>query len=281
VGRQVIDRCFAEKYVKYYRQGRVRAIADVDTADIADCHRELLKSFDVRANLVMPVAYQDQLWGLLIAHHCRGPRPWQETEVALLGQLAVQAAIAIHQGELYKRLEVTNRELRKLSAQDRLTQLANRHRFDQKLQEEWLRLARSQSPLALLICDVDFFKRYNDTYGHLAGDRCLQRVANVLQAAAQRPGDLVARYGGEEFVIVMPETDLSGAGLLAERIQAALAKLAIPHGSSPLQQVTLSIGLASQIPQTATAPEALIKQADRELYRAKMAGRNQVKGNHS
>lgn len=276
LGLQIVDKCFAEKYVKYYRQGRVRAIEDVNTADIADCHRDFLKGLDVRANLVMPVAYQDQLWGLLIAHHCRGPRPWQQDEVALLGQLAVQAAIAIHQGELYQQLEISNRELQKLSSQDRLTQIANRHRFDQRLQEEWLRLKRSQEPLSLIICDIDYFKLYNDTYGHPAGDRCLQQVAKVLSNAAQRPGDLAARYGGEEFVVLMADTDAAGAHLVAERIQEELKRLAIPHGASPLQRVTLSLGIACQVPDSETSPERLIQQADGELYRAKAAGRNQI-----
>lgn len=277
IHQQIIDRCFAEKYVKYYRQGRVRAIEDIETADIAECHRELLRRYQVRANLVMPVAYQDQLWGLLIAHHCQEPRAWQQQEVSLLGQLAVQAAIAIHQGELYQQLELTNRELQKLSMQDRLTQVANRHCFDQRLQEEWQRLQQAPAPLSLIFGDIDYFKHYNDFYGHPAGDRCLQAVARVLKAAVRRPGDFIARYGGEEFVLVLPETDINGAYLVAQRIQQQLAQLNLPHGGSPLGQVTLSVGIACQMPQTGQAATQLVQQADQQLYAAKAAGRNAIK----
>ncbi|MGB6017336.1 MAG: diguanylate cyclase, partial [Nodosilinea sp.] len=276
LGHCIEDTCFSSEYVKYYRQGRVRAIEDVTTAGIADCHRDMLLGLGVRANLVLPVAYQDHLWGLLIAHHCRGTRLWRQDEVKLLGHLAVQSAIAIHQGELYQQLKLSNRALQKLSSQDRLTQLANRGRFDQKLREEWQRLARTQAPLALVMCDIDHFKQYNDTYGHPAGDRCLQQVAAVLQSAVQRPGDLVARYGGEEFVLLLPETDGDGASYITDQIQQALAVLAIPHGGSPLQQVTLSCGIACQVPQSSAPPSRLLQQADDALYQAKSAGRNQT-----
>lgn len=276
LGEYIQDNCFPDEYVKYYRQGRVRAIDDVETADIADCHREMLTQFQVRANLVVPIAYQDQLWGLLIAHHCRDVRQWQADETELLCQLASQAAIAIHQGELYKQLETMNRELRKLSARDSLTGLANRHRFDQHLQQEWQRLQRARSSLSLVFCDIDYFKQYNDTYGHLAGDRCLQQVAEVLQTAAHRPADLVARYGGEEFAIILPDTEKEGAMLVAERIRQSLALMAIPHGGSPVKQLTLSMGIAHQIPNGLASPEILIRQADEGLYRAKAAGRDRV-----
>lgn len=276
LGTHIEDTCFSTEYVKYYRQGRVRAIEDITTAGIADCHRDMLSGFAVRANLVMPVAYQDQLWGLLIAHHCRSTRTWHQDEVELLGQLAVQSAIAIHQGELYQQLELSNRELQKLSSQDRLTQLANRGCFDQRFREEWQRLCRTPAPLAVILCDIDHFKQYNDTYGHPAGDRCLKQVATVLQNAAQRPGDLAARYGGEEFIILLPETDLAGARLVADRIQQELKDLALPHGHSSLQRVTLSCGVACQTPRQSAFPSELLQQADDALYRAKTAGRNQV-----
>jgi diguanylate cyclase (GGDEF)-like protein len=276
LGEYIQDNCFPDEYVKYYRQGRVRAIDNVETASIADCHREMLKQFQVRANLVVPIAYQDQLWGLLVAHHCRDVRQWQDDETELLCQLANQAAIAIHQGELYKQLETMNRELRKLSARDSLTGLANRHRFDQHLQQEWQRLQRTRSPLSLVFCDIDYFKQYNDTYGHLAGDRCLQQVAEVLQTAAHRPADLVARYGGEEFAIILPDTEKEGAMLVAERIRQSLALMAIPHGGSPVRQLTLSMGIACQIPNGLASPEMLIRQADEGLYQAKVAGRDRV-----
>ena len=277
MGQWIGDNCFSEKYVKLYRQGRVRAIEDIETADIADCHRDLLRSLDIRANLVMPVAYQDQLWGLLIAHHCRGPRCWQQSELDLLGQLAVQAAIAIRQGELYQHLEVANQQLQKLSMLDGLTQIANRNCFDHQLQVEWDRLQRAQEPLSLIMCDIDYFKQYNDTYGHPAGDHCLQQIAKILRKAVNRPGDLVARYGGEEFVALLPETSLAGAKVVAERIQQRLNRLAIAHGGSSMGQVSLSLGLACQVPQPSVLPEDLIKRADEGLYQAKAAGRNTIR----
>lgn len=280
-GRQIANNCFSEKYVKLYRQGRVRAIEDVDTADIADCHRDMLRSLDIRANLVLPVVYQDQLWGLLIAHHCRGPRPWHQTELDLLGQLAVQSAIAIHQGELYQRLELANQQLQKLSILDGLTQVANRNCFDHRLQVEWDRLQRLQAPLSLILCDIDYFKQYNDNYGHPAGDRCLKKIAKILRQAVRQPGDLVARYGGEEFVLLLPETSLAGAKIVAERIQQKLSHLAIPHGGSLLKKVTLSLGLACQVPRQSSLPEHLVEQADVGLYLAKAAGRDPIRtGGH-
>jgi diguanylate cyclase (GGDEF)-like protein len=174
-------------------------------------------------------------------------------------------------------LQQANAELQRLAHQDGLTEVANRRRFDQHLEQEWLRLTREQSYLSLLMCDIDFFKNFNDTYGHLEGDRCLQRVAGVLRQSARRPADLVARYGGEEFAILMPNTDTAGAAAIAEQIRLHVAKLAIPHEDSAIAaHVTISIGVATLQPRPNSEPAILITSADYALYRAKELGRNRV-----
>lgn len=178
---------------------------------------------------------------------------------------------------LTRRLDEANRELIRLSSVDGLTGISNRRQFDEFLAREWSRGVRGASPMSLLMCDVDFFKQYNDHYGHPAGDECLKTVARVLKTGVHRPADMVARYGGEEFVVVLPDTDAAGAQSVAEELRAALENLAIPHEGSSLGLVTISIGVACSVPQhkSGTA-EQLIADADAALYLAKQAGRNQV-----
>lgn len=168
-------------------------------------------------------------------------------------------------------------ELQNLATIDGLTQIPNRRRFDEYLNQEWDRLTREQEPLSLLLCDVDFFKRYNDTYGHQAGDSCLRIVAQTISRTAKRTSDLVARYGGEEFTIILPKTNLSGAIAIAETIQQQIENLHIPHPQSDVSEfVTVSIGIASQIPSRNDSVDNLIAKADRALYLAKARGRNRV-----
>ena len=158
---------------------------------------------------------------------------------------------------------------------DGLTGVANRRRFDEVLQIEWHRCRRSSKPLTLLMLDIDHFKRYNDHYGHQAGDACLQQVAAVLKAAMQRACDLVARYGGEEFVCLLPGCDQAPALAKAQALQAALAAQGIAHEASPTAAwVTLSIGVAVAQPQAGGSPAALVAAADAALYSAKHRGRN-------
>jgi diguanylate cyclase (GGDEF)-like protein len=168
-----------------------------------------------------------------------------------------------------------NQELQRLASLDGLTRVANRRRFDEYVEQEWKRSAREQSALALILCDIDYFKRYNDTYGHLAGDDCLKQVAQAISQAARRPADLVARYGGEEFVVVLPNTETEGAMHVAQAIQKAIHRLQIPHEHSSVSPyVTVSIGMSFTIPHNATAPEVLLDMADQALYEAKAQGRN-------
>lgn len=178
-------------------------------------------------------------------------------------------------------LKKANNTLSRMAHRDALTNLANRREFDRYL-DEALTLARQRAePVALVMIDIDFFKRFNDTYGHVAGDACLQRIAYALNALPLRSTDLVARYGGEEFAIILPGADNQHAKAIATNAAAAIRELHIPHRSSdlPSQQVTLSAGYAAQIPaDEGPTREALIAQADRALYFAKQSGRNQVKG---
>ncbi len=180
--------------------------------------------------------------------------------------------------ESQKQLADANIELQKLAALDALTGIANRRRFDETMQLEWQRGQRDKKPLTLMMCDVDFFKSYNDSFGHQAGDLCLKKVAAVLTEHLKRPADLAARYGGEEFVIILPETELAGALIVAESCRRHLEQLAIenPQATTELSCVTMSIGVASVLPSPKSSVEKLIELADQALYAAKRDGRNRV-----
>jgi len=159
---------------------------------------------------------------------------------------------------------------------DGLTGIANRRALDEHLGREWFRSLRSQTALSLIMMDVDYFKFYNDTYGHLAGDDCLKRVTAALLSSL-RASDFAARYGGEEFVTILYESDKEGALSTAERIRAKVESLRIPHQSSPISPyVTVSLGMATFVPSEGSAPDHLINMADQKLYRAKENGRNRV-----
>jgi len=160
---------------------------------------------------------------------------------------------------------------------DGLTGIANRRYLNEQLEAEWLRCRRSGLPLGLLMVDVDFFKRFNDRYGHQAGDDCLMRVAAALEAGMSRPADLAARYGGEEFVCVLPETNSAGALLIAKRLEAAVRALGIEHRDSSVESVvTISIGVAAMQPEREGVSEILFQRADAALYRAKQTGRGRA-----
>ena len=174
-------------------------------------------------------------------------------------------------------LQDANEKLERLVNLDGLTELANRRCLDGYLEQEWQRLAREQLPLSLIMCDIDFFKNYNDTYGHVAGDDCLRKVSRVIKQSVRRPADLTARYGGEEFVLVLPNTDVEGAVIIAEDIRCQLADLAILHEDSSVSQfVTLSLGVTCLVPKVDSNPSILLTAADYALYRAKELGRNQT-----
>lgn len=165
----------------------------------------------------------------------------------------------------------------KISMRDYLTGISNRMHFDQTLAQEWKRMQRDNLPLSLIICDVDFFKNYNDHYGHLAGDGCLQRIAGIIAINPKRPADLAARYGGEEFAVILPDTNSEGAVKIAENIRVEIQKAQIPHAESTVSPyVSLSFGIATVFPSQEGTLEELIHSADVALYRAKNNGRNRV-----
>ena len=175
------------------------------------------------------------------------------------------------------KLKQANEKLRKISLIDGLTGIYNRRYFDETLDKEWRRLCRVSRPISLMMIDIDFFKAYNDINGHQMGDQCLKTVAEHIRALIKRGADFVARYGGEEFAAVLPETKIEGAGVLGQKICEAVEGSHLPHAATPISEhVTVSIGLASMIPEKETLSDELIACADKALYRAKAEGRNRL-----
>jgi diguanylate cyclase (GGDEF)-like protein len=169
-----------------------------------------------------------------------------------------------------------NRKLELLSTTDALTGIANRRKFDEVLALEWSRATRTSQPLALAMLDIDWFKAYNDHYGHQAGDACLQRVAQIISGNVCRGSDLVARYGGEEFIFIAPATNAETILNLAEKLCEEFRAIALPHERSQYGFVTVSIGVTSIIPNQEQQPASLIQAADQAMYRAKEQGRNRA-----
>jgi diguanylate cyclase (GGDEF)-like protein len=178
--------------------------------------------------------------------------------------------------DLTYKLNVANRELQLLSATDGLTGLSNRRMYDELSLKEWRRCERMKKPFSIVMVDVDYFKLYNDHYGHQAGDECLREVAAQMLRAAPRPGDLVARYGGEEFVFALGETDADGAKWVANLLRQRIADLQMPHAGSSLKHVSVSCGVASVVPDESLSLEVLLQSADYALYQAKEHGRNRI-----
>jgi diguanylate cyclase (GGDEF)-like protein/PAS domain S-box-containing protein len=193
---------------------------------------------------------------------------WVEVNVRLFRDQESSAPT----GFVYVLRDISERK----AAEDGLTGVANRRLLDETLQQEWLRGIRDHTPLSVLLIDVDFFKRYNDLYGHLAGDACLQQIAKAIQQVLKRPQDLLARYGGEEFVVVLPNTPARGAELIAERSRSMVEQRAIVHDGSSHTVATVSVGCATMIPTVRSEISALMRLADSALYQAKSGGRNRL-----
>lgn len=175
------------------------------------------------------------------------------------------------------RLKALSDCLQKLSSHDGLTELANRRHFDKYLADQIAITRRHQRTLALVMCDVDLFKAYNDHYGHQAGDECLRQVAVALRSCCRRPADMAARYGGEEFCVILPDTDMAGAARIAEAARDAVAQLRVAHEYSPASAfVSISGGVAVLLGKTDSAAQQLIAAADQALYQAKHLGRNRM-----
>jgi diguanylate cyclase (GGDEF)-like protein len=199
----------------------------------------------------------------------------------------LEALVAARTGQLERevagrrtaqeRLTEANAELRRALLMDGLTRLQNRPSFDEHLAQAWHHHVRNGEPLSVMMIDVDHFKRYNDTYGHLAGDTCLRQVAMCLQAAVDRKQDIVARYGGEEFAVVLPGTGLEGARLVAQRLLTEVRNAAIPHsGSSTGSRLSISVGIGVTGPPGVDSAQKLVSVADAALYRAKRSGRDRA-----
>ncbi len=176
------------------------------------------------------------------------------------------------------KLKATTEKLNEISNIDALTGLYNRRYFDDALKKEWNSALRLKSSIVLIMIDIDFFKKYNDTYGHLQGDKCLKEVAEAIKNHAKRPRDIVVRFGGEEFMLLLPETKMDGAIRVAERILSGIENMKIEHSASPINQVvTVSIGVTSVIPDQNISVESVLEKADKALYTAKNDGRNCIR----
>lgn len=237
--------------------------------------------------MCLPIRQGGRVDGLLYLENSLVEGCFTEERVEFLRMLAAQAMISIAHARMHDSLEArvaertaqledANRKLATLSVTDSLTKLANRRHFDDVLRREWARCQRAASGIGVIMLDIDHFKKYNDHYGHQAGDACLTQVAASLQACLRRPGDLVARYGGEEFCVVLPDTDKAHAAHMAEQLRAAIAALALPHAAVPSGAVSISVGVAVIKPSPTAAADGLLKSADAALYRAKAVGRNVV-----
>lgn len=205
-------------------------------------------------------------------------KPFQLEEV--LARIEVHLSIVRLQQQLQlanQALEIANQKLYKQTVLDGLTQISNRRHFDDYLAQEWHRAVREKQSIVLLLCDIDFFKQYNDTYGHQGGDDCLKQIAQVMDNVPKRPMDLVARYGGEEFGVILPNTNIAGAIKIGEQLCQVVRDLKISHEkSSVASYVTLSLGINCIMPTTENNVTEFIEIADKALYQAKNKGRNQV-----
>ncbi|MEM6713656.1 MAG: diguanylate cyclase [Cyanobacteria bacterium P01_C01_bin.147] len=261
-------------FLEKFQLGHPVSLSNLHQQSLSDSELGFWTFFDVGADLSIPLLDGEQLWGLLSAQS-RQPRDWLPEETRLLETVGRLFSTAIQRDRLHANLTRANRELERFAYLDGLTQVANRRRFEHFLNQEWRRLMREQSSMALIMVDIDHFKAYNDIYGHQAGDNCLRRVAGILRSAIQRPADIVARYGGEEFALVLPNTDIQGAETIAAKIRVLLHQAQIPHKGSPVSQlVTVSSGIAAIYPHPLKAPDDLISIADQALYQAKEKGRN-------
>ena len=221
--------------------------------------------------MFVPILFGGHTVGVLSVQS-RQTDAYDSDDLAMLESCAIYLGARFHDEEQ----RAASASLRQIATTDALTGLPNRRSFDEGLLNEWRRCARSGSSLALAMIDVDYFKKFNDAYGHVAGDACLRQIAQAIAGCMKRPGDLVARYGGEEFAFIAPESEVAGAVLLAESICQAVRDIAIPHEGSSLGYATLSIGVAALVPDAETDPQSLVTAADGKLYEAKETGRNCV-----
>jgi diguanylate cyclase (GGDEF)-like protein len=273
---------------RYAERTREPLLVNDATRDYRFAGDRYFKGLDRCSLLVMPVLMRGDPRAMLVLENnlSRGAFPADRLAAVnlIVGQLSVSLDNALIYSSLErkvsertKELEIANGRLEVLAETDALTGLANRRRLIEALEVELLRSLRTGSSTGIIMMDIDFFKAYNDRYGHVAGDDCLRRVADALQRSV-RSIDVIARYGGEEFAVVLPDTDLDGTYAIAERARSSIIDLHEQHLSSPQRIVTVSVGIVSQTATRKTTAEQLLDAADGQLYQAKRRGRNQIRG---
>ncbi len=261
------------------REGDVRIIHDLEEhlrQRPGSPFTRLLVEEGLRSSLSVPLRAFGKAVGFLF-FDSRQPHAYGNEHARLLKSIAAHLSLIIEKTRLLDELGAANATLAAQAVTDPLTGLANRRFLTRHLETEWLRMRRSRRPLAVLFCDIDMFKAYNDRYGHDRGDTCLRKVAEIIASFARRPGDLAARWGGEEFVLVLSGTHRKPAVAIAERLRREIEAAGIPHEDSPVAPVvTVSVGVAARVPGKDESHDDLLRAADEALYRAKKAGRNRV-----
>ena len=266
-------------------------IADVNHID--DLHfsyspaefQKEIQAIGLTSLLGVPIIFQDEVLAVLIflSNFSQDKKEGASVPSSSPNWLVLIQSVASQLGTVMQRLRTeialkkANDKLQHLVSYDGLTEIANRRKFDEYLDEQWRQGKRDRCELSLILCDLDAFKAYNDNLGHQAGDQCLQKVASTIESVVKRPLDLVARYGGEELAIILPYTSQIGAFQLAEKVRNAVKDLQIPHPHSPVSNyVTISVGVSSIIPRDDCFPKTLIRMADQALYEAKEKGRDRT-----
>lgn len=261
------------KRVWYSQQAEWVEDISLEKDSIFDCSH-ITEKFGIKAALGIPIIGDKQVLAILIfADH--NSRKSDQNSMQLVNAVASQLGGFIQRKKTELALKKANQDLQLIASLDSLTLVANRRRFDQYFQQEWEELRQKKQPLSLILCDVDYFKLYNDCYGHPEGDNCLKQVAQTIKKIASLTNDLVARYGGEEFAILLPNTTLEVALQKAELIRWEIQNLKIPHICSEVSSyVTLSLGVGNVIPSLDLSPNILLIYTDQALYQAKKQGRN-------
>ncbi|QDT45206.1 Phytochrome-like protein cph2 [Gimesia alba] len=244
---------------------------------------KLIVKEGIRSSLTCPLVVQGKPIGFIFFSSFL-TNAYRETHISIFKQIANQLASIIEKGKVYEelyqlnlKLQRANARLEDLATYDDLTGVCNRRIFNEMLHKEWFRAIRHSTVISLIMIDVDYFKNYNDSYGHVAGDFCLNKIAETITRIIKRPGDLIARYGGEEFVVLLPETEIRAAQSIAEQIRLGIENLGIEHRESlNADVVTISAGLTTMKPQNDNDPLQIISEADDALYKAKYGGRNRV-----
>ncbi|MGD1715969.1 diguanylate cyclase domain-containing protein [Dapis sp. BLCC M172] len=237
---------------------------------------EIAEKIGIKSALGIPIILDKKVLAILVFFQ-KSSRSLDQNSMQLVNGVATQLGGLIQRKKAELALKKANQDLQVIASLDSLTSLANRRKFDEYFHQKWEQLRQEQKPLSLIICDVDYFKYYNDYYGHPEGDQCLKKVAQAISKVAIFPTDLVCRYGGEEFGIILPNTNLDEALRRAELIRVEIKNLEISHAYSKTSPyVTVSLGVSSIVPKFKLSPRTLLIDADQSLYKAKEQGRNCV-----